>query len=79
LSRNQDRIRKALAARGWRAEELTWEPIGANVEMQGPSGGWLLRAEPANEAVQLLGEYLLAYNVESLLEEIETYLPDLTV
>lgn len=64
MSKNADRIRNALEAKGYAVEEIAWEPIGSAVEMGGPSGGWYVAiTEPSNETI-------LGYNIQEVMEQI---------
>jgi hypothetical protein len=65
MSRNTDKIKKALAKYGQEAIEIDWKPLGQNVEMCGPEGGWFV--ETKNNAI------FMAYNINDLLKEIDTY------
>jgi hypothetical protein len=70
MSRNTDKIAKALKEKGWEAEEIIWEPIGIAMEMCGPDGGWTVRIKDDNNQ---LGNYylVLGYNIQEVLEEIK--------
>lgn len=61
LSRNKQKIEKALAAKGYNARSITWTPIGGCMEMCGPEGGWV---------VELDRDYVLGYNVNEVIERI---------
>lgn len=65
----------ALAAKGCRPTEITWEPIGPMVEMSGYSGGWLVLAEPMNPVVRDSRD-ALGYNTDEVIDYIERYFPD---
>ena len=73
MSRNADKITKAVKAKGWEVIELKWEPISKGCEMCGPDGGWYLGVEYNGEKYDF--ENILGYNVEEVMEEIER-LPD---
>lgn len=68
MSRNADKIRKALEVKGWEAEEIFWEPIGSAPIMCGPEGGWYVGCY--SEALNKY-ETILGYNIQEVLEEIE--------
>jgi len=62
MSRNTDKISKALIAKGYSIEWLYWQPIGQNDEMCGPSGGWNVLTKE--------GAHLLDYNITGIMEQI---------
>ena len=66
MSRNKQKIRKALKAKGYTIEWLDWDPIGRSIEMCGPEGGWNILTKE--------GAHLLGYNIEEIMEQI-TKLP----
>jgi len=76
MSRNQDKIRRAVKAKGWEVIELSWDPIGPAIEMCGPDGGWFLMVEYNGEKYNY--ETILAYNIKEVLEQIEN-LPQMPV
>lgn len=65
MSRNKDRIIKTLAKYNLEAEEIDWQPIGKSFEMCGPEGGWFVRLTNGN--------IYMAYSINELINEIETY------
>ncbi|HBC94231.1 MAG TPA: hypothetical protein DCZ10_15385 [Pelotomaculum sp.] len=70
MSKNTDRIAKALKAKGWEAEEIEWTPIERAMEMCGPGGGWSVMIRDENG--QLGNSYhILEYNIRAVLEKIE--------
>lgn len=61
MSRNEKRIRDALAAKGIKVKSLTWTPIGQMMEMCGREGGWILNdfnpiGLSTNAAIKLISE-----------------------
>ena len=50
MTRAKRAIIKAAANRGYVVDpnEFWWEPIGPNIEMQGPDGGWYVAVEDDN-------------------------------
>ena len=46
MSRNEKRIRAALADIGYAPARVWFEPCGPSLEMCGPSGGWFVDDEP---------------------------------
>lgn len=77
MSRNVNKITKALAGKGCQAREMHWDPVGHACEMCGPEGGWYIAVETI--AVDEYGDHeyvdtILAYSTAEALEEIE-YLP----
>jgi len=69
MSRNTDKITKAVKAKGWKMLELSWEPIGKGCEMCGPDGGWYLDVEHDGDKYDF--ENILGYNIGEVLEEVE--------
>ena len=69
MSRNTDKIIKAVKAKGWEIIELSWDPIGPSMEMCGPDGGWYLTVEYNGDKYDY--ETILAYNIKEILEQIE--------
>ena len=74
MSRNRDKITKALAQKGYVPITMIWEPIGAAPIMSGPTGGWYI--DIFSESVNEYGEHeyidtILAYNTADVLDEIE--------
>lgn len=65
MSKNKDKIIKTLSKYNLVAEEIDWTPIGVSMEMCGPGGGWLVRLTNGN--------IYMAYNINELINEIETY------
>lgn len=61
MSRNEKRIRDAIAAVGGTCKSVTWEPVGRGAEMCGPSGGWLV---DGFEPIGYSTEQALAYIAE---------------
>lgn len=73
MSRNADKITKALKAKGYRPIRMIWEPVGHACEMCGPEGGWYIEYgisdEPDDEVAY--ADVILAYSTVEALEEIE--------
>jgi hypothetical protein len=69
MSRNKDKIIRALNAKGYEVADIDWTPIGGSPIMCGPEGGWYVEY---NE-----GDVILGYNIKEVLEEIEE-LPEVT-
>lgn len=74
MSRNANKIKKALADKGYQAREMHWDPVGHACEMCGPEGGWYIDVETV--AVDEDGDHdyvdtILAYSTAEALEEIE--------
>lgn len=70
MSRNAEKIRKALAAKGYVAPEMIWEPVGHACEMSGPEGGWYIHVALAEDPEEYV-DTILAYSTAEALEEIE--------
>ena len=75
MSRNTDKIEKALTEKGYQVNELFWEPIGGAPIMCGNEGGWYIDFEPmANKEFPdkfFNSSPILAYNINEVMEEIE--------
>lgn len=61
MSRNEKRIRNALAAKGIKVKSLKWTPVGQMMEMCGREGGWILNdfnpiGLSTEAAIKLIGE-----------------------
>ena len=69
MSRNTDKINKAVKAKGWEVLEISWEPIGQSCEMCGPDGGWYLRVEFNGHKYSY--ETIMGYNIGEVMEGIE--------
>lgn len=74
MSRNTEKITKALAAKGYMPSEMIWEPVGHASEMSGYEGGWYINV--VTVAADEDGEHdyvdtILAYSTAEALEEIE--------
>ena len=48
MSRNTDKIGKALSEKGYTANKIEWTPIRRGCEMCGPEGGWYIDYEEAD-------------------------------
>ena len=62
MSRNKKKIEKALSAKGYNAQSISWTPIGGSMEMCGPEGGWV---------VELKREFIFGYNVNEVIGQID--------
>ena len=81
MSKNTEKITKALEAKGYVVEEIYWEPIGSAPIMEGPSGGWYVAFDLPGDAEECPGpnEFpILGYNTQEVLDEIAK-LPTLKV
>ena len=80
MSRNTDKIKKALEAKGYVVDDIAWEPIGTAMEKCGPSGGWVVSFELPDDEVEYkeypIDTMVFGYNVQQVLEEISG-LPEL--
>lgn len=74
MSRNTDKIIKAVVAKGWKINELSWTPIGTSCEMCGPDGGWFLEIEYYGKSHSDF-ETIGGYNIAEVMEQIGI-LPD---
>ena len=76
MSKNTEKITKALKLKGYVVEEIDWEPIGSAAIMEGPSGGWYVSFDVPDDDT----EYeecpgpndfpILGYSIQEVLEEI---------
>lgn len=74
MSRNTDKITKALADKGYQPRQMIWEPVGHACEMCGPEGGWYIDVETISADEYGDHDYvdtILAYSTVEALEEIE--------
>ena len=77
MSRNQQKITKALNIKGYYPIEIIWEPIGGAPEMCGPEGGWYIKVgvmPPNNETKDDFDDYydvILGYNINDVLDDID--------
>lgn len=62
MSRNEKRIRDALAAIGHAPSSVRWEPVGKQMEMCGREGGWIVN-----------DFHPVGYNVEQALATIKEF------
>jgi hypothetical protein len=79
VSRNTDKITKALKNKGYTPVDIFWEPLGGSPIMCGPEGGWYVEFELIDMDTNF-PEYprsytVMGYNIAEVLEEIEG-LPD---
>ena len=75
MSRNKDKIAKALNAKGYEHTDIEWTPIRSAPIMCGPEGGWYIDFEP-KEGFKPVDKWpfdynIMAYNINEVLEEIE--------
>lgn len=66
-TRAQRKIRKAVEAHGLVAEEITWEPVGQMIEMQGREGGWYVYVKDYGVAT--------GYSTDDVIESIDLAAP----
>lgn len=76
MSRNTDKITKALAAKGYTPREMRWDPIRTAPIMCGPEGGWYIEVVMIDDQEGYVNT-ILAYSTVEVLEEISR-LPDAT-
>ena len=75
MSVNADKIRKALAKKGYAVREMYWENVHGAPIMSGPDGGWYIDVVLSSDPEEYINT-ILAYSTVEALEEIES-LPDL--
>ena len=74
MSKNTDKITKALNDKGYEPTDLEWTPIGGSPIMSGPEGGWFIDFEPLegmNPPNGLSGYNIVGYNIGEVMEQIE--------
>lgn len=74
MSKNTDKITKALKEKGYVPTDLEWMPIGGSPIMCGPEGGWFIDFEPIEGMNSPGGRStynIIGYNIKEVLEEIE--------
>lgn len=73
MSKNTDKITKALKAKGYVPTDLGWTPIGGSPIMSGPEGGWYLDFEPVegmNPPGGLRSYNIVGYYIGEVIEQI---------
>ena len=70
MSRNTNKITKAVKAKGWEVVSLSWSPIGQSCEMCGSDGGWFVEIECCDDEHED-HELVLGYNIGEVMEGIE--------
>lgn len=81
MSKNIDKITKALNAKGYVVKHANWESIGGAPIMEGPSGGWYIEYATQQDVDEngfedAYEDIILAYSTPEVLEEIAE-LPEL--
>lgn len=74
MSRNVDKITKALKLKGYEQTDIDWTPLGGSPIMSGPEGGWYIDFEPVegmNPPGGLDTYNIVGYNIQEVMEEIE--------
>jgi len=71
MSKQRDRIRKAVESRGYQIESLTWEPIYNAGEMSGLAGGWELIVDRPYLPNTIPGDDIYGLSVDELLACID--------
>ena len=74
MSKNKDKITKALNKKGYQPTDLEWTPLGQSPIMCGPEGGWLVYFEPfegMNPPNGLISYDIVGYNIHEVMEQIE--------
>jgi hypothetical protein len=76
MSRERDKIIAAARAKGYEVADLTWEPIGAAAEKEGPSGGWWGRVVPDPTPFGSSGlDWFGGYSWQEAVQFIEDFMP----
>jgi len=72
MSRQRERIERALREKGYTATRTDWEPVYAGAEKCGLSGGWFISIEPPAPVKGLAGgeDCVLGLNVDEVLADI---------
>ena len=68
MSRNTDKITKALAVKGYAPKNMIWEPVSPCDF--GTDGGWYVEVVLSDEPEEYV-DTILAYSTGDVLEEIE--------
>lgn len=74
MSKNKDRITKALKDKGYQATDIEWTPLGGSPIMSGPEGGWYIdfeTMEGMNPPNGLNNYNIMGYNVSEVMGAIE--------
>ncbi|MNP73991.1 hypothetical protein D3C76_1707890 [compost metagenome] len=75
MSRNQEKITKALNKKGYQPIDIDWTPIAGSPIMCGPDGGWYIDFEPLegkNPPNGLMNYNIMGYNINEVMEQIES-------
>jgi len=66
MSKNEQRIRKALAAKNYPDDVIfvSWSPVNKGIEMGGMEGGWIVEIKDC--------DYIFGFNIEDLIENINS-------
>jgi len=74
MSRNTDKIIKALKNKGYKPVVVSWTPIGGCPIMSGPEGGWYIEFEEAKgrtaKDFRCSDWSVIQYNIHDAMEEI---------
>lgn len=74
MSKNTDKITKALKEKGYTSTDLEWTSIGGSPIMCGPEGGWYIDFEPLegmNPPNGLRSYNIVGYNIGEVMDQIE--------
>lgn len=76
MSKNTDKIAKALTEKGYVSKHIQWEPIGEAPIMEGPTGGWYIEYATQQDVDEngFANAYegiIVAYNIAEALGEID--------
>lgn len=71
-SRARRKIRQAIEAKGWTVTLMTWTPISAGGEKEGPAGGWYCEARAPSGGQ----DWVMGYSWQDAVEWAEKWLAD---
>ena len=75
MSKNTDKITKALNAKNYQVTDIDWEPIGQAPIMCGPEGGWEIFFEPFEDMCwpedSRNKSPIMEYNINDVMKWIE--------
>jgi len=72
MSRQRERIERALREKGYTATRIHWEPVSAGAEKCGPDGGWFIAVDPLAPVKGVAGgeDCVVGLNVDDVLADI---------
>jgi hypothetical protein len=72
MSVREQRIRNLAKRLGIKIESVKWTPIGGNLEMCGPEGGWLVFFEDSDVTYTNYSP-IVAYHYKDVLQQLRAF------